>query len=92
MSNSESPTQPTIEVDNSTLFGGAVVKNVENGTWNIHIAPGAAIYLHNTVGIEAAMKLFVWEDAQVDSQAGRIQVKTTSNQHGRVVGVVVRSY
>lgn len=86
---SSSPTQPSIEVTGATDFNGTVIENAENGIWHVHATPSAMIYLHNSVGIEAAMKLFVWEDL---AQTSRSQVKVTSNQHGRVVGVVVRSY
>ncbi len=90
MANSDSPELTTIEVVGAvTTFNGFDVKNPEEGTWNVHKTPNADIYLHNTVGIEAAMKLFVWED--LTTQSNR-QVKTTSNLQGRVVGVVVRSY
>jgi hypothetical protein len=77
-----------VEVDPVEL-GGQLISNPEQGTWKIHHAPNAKIYLHDSVGIEAAMKLFIWEDLEVSNLA---QVKVTSNQNGRVVGVVVRSY
>lgn len=80
--------QPTIQVEGDTDFLGVLVKGCEKGTWNVHVAPNAMIYLHSSVGIEAAMKLFVWDDL---GRKNGLLVKTTSNINGRVVGVVVRN-
>lgn len=87
MTKSDISRQTTVEVDGELTFNGTTIKNPEKGIWNVHAASNAVIYLHNSVGIEAAMKLFIWEDLNVK----RAQVKITSNQHGRVVGVVVKS-
>ena len=90
MESPSTPEQATVQVDGPAKFlEGVEIANPETGTWNVHYAPNAAIFLHNSVGIEAAMKLFVWEDLV---RVNHRQVKTTTNQHGRVVGVVVRSY
>jgi len=81
-------TSMIVESDQLDL-SGTLIADPERGTWNIHSTADAKIYLHDSVGIEAAMKLFIWEDLQT---SGRSRVKIASNLQGRVIGVVIRSY
>jgi hypothetical protein len=82
---------PSIEIEGEFQIPSTkhTVQNVEKGKWYVHSTKDATIYLHNTVGIEAAMKLFLWEELpKVDKST----VKVAKNLDGKTIGIVRRGF
>lgn len=60
------------------------LENLELGKWKrSEYANGSKLFLHETLGLEAATKLSVWEDATPVA-------KVTKNLDGHIVGVAVK--
>lgn len=78
--------EKSLEVD------GIIVENLLPGKWEVRsvMMDGhpTKIYLHNTVGLEAATKLFIWEDL---AKKGKTSAKYSKNLEGNVIGIVTRT-